>query len=417
MMFTLRGHQNELTALSFPPYDKDSLTNPLLASGDSAGWLYLWDLVYRRPIRAWQAHPPIHSTSGGILHLQSFTTHLTTHLTDDCHELSICIASQGRDNTVHIWSLNDIICSTAGKALDPQLVSFGPSPTPIYSFPTNSLNFCRFAMAYKQMDAFNHVLFAIPNLTDSNRIDIFDYTTRSYMIRSIGLESNTHVKTGIVMCMQFFNQPESSTISTETRSDCLFLLAAGYESGHIIIWNVINGTRLGIMQFHIEPVMSLDIVGRHQLSNLTIPVAPSKAGTWGVSVAADNQLVLFSTEFDHNGSVLEYHRTELPSTGTSDVRIVFDGSEIITAGWDGALRRFKPSKKLKCTNVVQAFKESIKCMECCPCFITELLVQNSLTSNSTQSKLLLQPKQDTLSNKLDRHMIAIGSKDGRICLS
>ncbi|KAH6563709.1 hypothetical protein BASA50_005619 [Batrachochytrium salamandrivorans] len=431
MLFTLRGHQSELTALSFLP---DHGGAPMLVSGDASGWLFLWDLKFRRPICSWQAHPPPQPTSGGILHLQSFVAEfeLTPHFGSGTKtELrSIFLASQGRDNIVHIWSLDSILHHSAKHLSPMQLQSALPGPAPIFSFPSNSLNFCRFALTHTPRTASTStdIVFALPNLVDSARIDIYNYTTHAYGVRSIGCETSnrtnqgpTSLKTGIVMCMRFYHRSlgivtvPCATADQQIPPTQTLLLAAGYESGHVIIWNTSDGTQLGKMQLHSEPIMSIDIVGSEYAYQKDAHASLPIAGSWGVSVAADNQLTLFSTNFDINGMVAEHHKTELPSTGTTDVRIQADGRAIATAGWDGALRLFRPSKRLKCVSVVQVFKDTIRCMEYCPLSISTLLSQLLLQPCSGASPLLSIPNKGS-TEEVPRAVIAVGSKDGRICL-
>jgi WD40 repeat protein len=90
---------------------------------------------------------------------------------------------------------------------------------PIKTVPCNALNFCKFDAFYHQ----SQTKIALPNLINSNLVDIYNLDTDSYMSEAIGLNQSN--STGICMNLSFYEQ------------NTTLLLAIGYEDGSISIWN------------------------------------------------------------------------------------------------------------------------------------------------------------------------------------
>ena len=49
-VYVLRGHGSAIHALDF------FQQNTRLLSGDSDGWIVIWDVTIKRPVAVWQAH-------------------------------------------------------------------------------------------------------------------------------------------------------------------------------------------------------------------------------------------------------------------------------------------------------------------------------------------------------------------------
>jgi len=64
--YIFRGHISPIHALRF------FVSNLFLASGDSDGWLVIWNLSTKRAVAAWKAH------GGGIMEIKDWDTRLVT---------------------------------------------------------------------------------------------------------------------------------------------------------------------------------------------------------------------------------------------------------------------------------------------------------------------------------------------------
>lgn len=94
--YILRGHTSPIQSLKF------YAQNSRLVSGDSDGWIVVWDMATKRAVGCWKAHGgailcvvgfEIQSVDAGQKETRIFTyvwnsTHLSSHARDPCLSLS-----------------------------------------------------------------------------------------------------------------------------------------------------------------------------------------------------------------------------------------------------------------------------------------------------------------------------------------
>ncbi|KAI9007071.1 hypothetical protein BC832DRAFT_427611 [Gaertneriomyces semiglobifer] len=96
------------------------------------------------------------------------------------------------------------------------------------------------------------------------------------------------------------------------------LLAAGYESGTVTIWDIQKRRMLWKEKLHDEPVLSLDV-------DIDLGV--------GVSGGADTKLVQFNL-MPGEGETSVLRTANLKEQGVAAVRIRPDGKIAVSGGWD-----------------------------------------------------------------------------------
>lgn len=129
---------------------------------------------------------------------------------------------------------------------------------------------------------------------------------------------------GMFMAAKLFPGPENRV-----------MLAAGFESGHVVVWDVDAAAAaapaprvprpLALGKLHSEPIMALDI---------------DEGGLSGVSGSAEDKLVAFRIDFGR-GTVAPTAAVELRKQGVADVALRQDGKLLASAGWDGKVRVYK----------------------------------------------------------------------------
>ncbi|KAJ3145835.1 Guanine nucleotide binding protein (G protein), beta polypeptide 1-like [Geranomyces variabilis] len=330
-LYVLRAHGADVTAVCF-------LHNDLyLASGDVEGKVIIWSMTTRRPVQKWQAH-----TSGILAVHQIPGDRLLSH---------------GRDDQLHIWDLSKLGSETTDVGV----------LLPEFTLLVNSLNFCGAAVLL--MPATAETLVALPGIDENAAIDIYNLTRKEYHRQGL-MVSNAAKDTGLCMCLRVFHDQSGEV-----------LLAAGYESGVVIIWDVQSGEARQSGKLHEEPVLSLDI-------------APD--ASMGVAGGADTKIVrwrLDTASETRNAALEVLGEQTLPARGTAAVRIRPDGKIVATGSWDSSIRIFS-AKTLKPLAVLQAHRQNINCL----CFAGE--------GRTAETKMTTTPA----------NMLAVGSKDGSITL-
>lgn len=207
-----------------------------LLSGDSDGRCVVWDLSTYRPIVKWQAH------SKSVLCVAPAPANFLRDVE------ATQIITQGRDDCLHVWDLapilrqlvsnEDIDDSDTDAIHKDTLIEDGKQndercqiPTLVYTLPISSLNFCRFD-AMLQDD--QTTLIAVPNIILSTHFDIFNITTKTPIIRRVGLDIDSLKTTGLCMTIRFLSSHNSG------RSPDQLSLIVGYESGDIMLWKIGN---------------------------------------------------------------------------------------------------------------------------------------------------------------------------------
>ncbi|KAJ3281484.1 ASTRA complex subunit [Borealophlyctis nickersoniae] len=286
--FILRGHTADVNCLEF--------TKNLLVSGDVEGDAIVWDLVSFRPLYRWRPH------AASVLALRVVAM---SELGCGEEEGDLGIVSHGRDDMIRIWNLTTLLASSdAGR------------PDPVFSLPVNSLNFCGMSIiAGRGGTDMASGLLATCNLSQSELIDIYDLRSRCYIRNGIGVE-NASKDTGMCMCLKLFHWGGDVDPNAATPR---LLLAAGYESGTVCIWDAMEGGLVGRFKVQDEPVLALDV---------------SPDGGTCVAGGADTKLVQFSTMFDEAGSPLSTREYDIKSRGIGSIKIRGDGRIVGVGCWD-----------------------------------------------------------------------------------
>ncbi|TPX41702.1 hypothetical protein SeMB42_g05457 [Synchytrium endobioticum] len=303
--FLFRGHESDVRAVSFLPDGRG------LLSADAAGVIVIWSLDTKRPLRKWQAHSRVIYAMEVIQGTSSAPT------------MSLMILSQARDGLLRVWD--------ARQVMDVNVLN--EDVQCVLELPVNPLTFCRFSWCVT--NAPHHLLLALSNLDNSERIDVYNLTQQQFITKAI----HTTLKSGMCLCTKLFNQPPPSDTSTPK-------LAAGYEDGSVTIWAALHASMIGRIDIFKEPIFSLDV--HHE-------------GLKGVAAGAENRIATFSIEFDEAGSTKSLQYALLPSAGIADVAIRGDGRIVATAGWDSKIRIFA-MKKLRPLAVLTAHRDGVQCV-------------------------------------------------------
>ncbi|KAL1405876.1 Astra associated protein 1 Asa1 [Vanrija albida] len=295
----LRAHHAPISALHF------TRGNTHLFAGDQDGVVSVTDLSARRVVASWEAHDK------GVLSVG---------------EWDGGVVSQGRDNKINFYAR----------------VPPGPrgqgAPAVVQTMPSNSLNFCQFSLA--PLEAAGEALLALPNLTDSELIDIYHvpslkrlHSAINYVPRATGPDAP---RSGLVMSLHLHVR------------DAQVFLATGYEDGRVEVWSCgvsdvermwdgRKGAETGEQAWkrlwegkaHNEAVMAM---------------AVDPAFTRAFTVSADHLLgrVDLSSVIDGTAeppaSVLTTYA--MNQIGHASLATSHDGLVVGVGGWDGRIRLF-----------------------------------------------------------------------------
>ncbi|GAA5821694.1 hypothetical protein JCM11251_000976 [Rhodosporidiobolus azoricus] len=265
--YILRAHSAPVSVLHF------TRDGRFLLSGDTDGFVAIWDLKTFRPLYFWRAH----GTGGtsavgegqGVLGVE---------------ELGGMggVLTQGRDNSLRLYRLpvTSAAPSTAGIAPATSV----PSPSAPsngleqeWEMDINAMNFCRVGIlrlsgmgerenshekgrndkGLEDGSQGEEALVAVVSLTKDEFVDIFHYPSKARIHRSIGSGAfDVGEKTGSVMAAHLLQLPSTSPISltpsapsssnheasssnsfapSPTHAQTLHLLVT-YESGHLVLF-------------------------------------------------------------------------------------------------------------------------------------------------------------------------------------
>ncbi|KAJ1308077.1 hypothetical protein OPQ81_002142 [Rhizoctonia solani] len=296
----LRTHGVQINTICFSP------DNEFLAIGDSSGRVSITSTRTFRPVADWSAH------TDSILGVQEWDGQIITH---------------GRDNKLYVWRLTPAAPLLVDAASTPNL----STPTLVSSMDVNALNYCRFSLYPVQSDP-PRALLALPNLIESELIDIWELPEKSRLHAAIGTikgapprkpfsdEGRDIYKTGIVMSLHV------------SQTETYIRILAGYESGTVTLWTrplsssprSIEGNgwnKVWSVKNHLEAVMGM---------------AVSRANTVAASVSADHLICRYNLnpELDADDACLAPQETK--HLGNGAVAFRADGRVLGVAGWDGA---------------------------------------------------------------------------------
>ncbi|GFY53882.1 guanine nucleotide-binding protein subunit beta-like protein 1 [Trichonephila inaurata madagascariensis] len=193
--FTLRGHEDVITALHFTEEIDDGISSkPSLISGSQTGEIFIWNLKTFRTYHRFEGHD-----KKSILFLNYYQSSLL---------------SQGRDGFLNIW-----------KFLDQQWIV-------TRKFKSLSVGFC-------------------PSILHFNNIVLFNdkaHELRFYNFENESMYEKLKMENCVGMCMRI----KAIQIKGKT-----FILA-GYESGDVGLWNCESLQEIYRLNLRKEPVMCLD---------------------------------------------------------------------------------------------------------------------------------------------------------------
>lgn len=243
----------------------------------------------------------------------------------------------------------------------------------VYAMDVNTLNFCQ-ASVYEDS-------LAVPCTFDSEKIDVYrlDLTKNenrlSRPFAAIDASSKINAKTGIIMSLVLDKDK----------------LAAGYESGHIVVFDLSNGGNAQVVyvdKSHTQPILSMVLYGSTLLSS-----------------SAD---ALISKHDVKTRRLVTKLNTKHSGLSCLDVRS--DGKLFATAGWDGMVRVFK-FDSLKPVAVFRGGRQDGVTCVAFSLIRDEGIDQQSSSLTLGSAALARREKQVSL-----KHWLAVGGKDGAVAL-
>ncbi len=395
----LRGHRGHIQATVFVRLQDDGdgrgpamNADSRLATGDSDGYVVLWDLAIVRPRAVWRAH------TRSILGLSGW---------DDAHQ----IVTHGRDNKLVVWQVGVAdeprlsrelpldAGSPADKAKDAD--DHRPRPWMVHSIDVNTMNFCAFAWspfpasplssasgapstpaATERLVAVSNALtleaVSLPSLsppppsptlstTTDSQADLFHFPSqRRVSTAKLG------TKEGMIMALAlFYASPDT------------LMIVAAFENGAAVVASLSGSNAsdaasapaiiLYRAQPHSQPVLSLDVapdhsyfltssadavIAKHPIPAPAPPAATPEASSQPLPPPAPSQSKsLLSAALANEWASSSPSALPVPSVppasellteplgvtntkhaGQQGLRIRSDGRLFATAGWDTRVR-------------------------------------------------------------------------------
>ncbi|KAG8417928.1 Astra associated protein 1 Asa1 [Metarhizium acridum] len=423
--FILRGHKAAVHAATF------IRRNERLVTGDSEGFVVLWDLTIMRPRAVWRPH------ENAILGVRGWgEDKLITH---------------GRDHKLIVWKIAREDESGLSTVLPLDGVDVERRrPWLVHLLEVNTMNFCSFAACPLKDSQYSpflgtcpEILVAVPNTLASESVDIYTLPSQK---RAYTVQPGS--KNGMAM-----------SLSLAHLEKCLTLVAAfenGYASVHRLTpegsWVTTYRT-----QAHSQPILSLDIrpdlkcfftsgadaiVAKHPIptapQEMAKPFNPSeriieeidenpKQGSSLLSSALtpeyakgkDNESA--SEEWKHPRRVINTKHS-----GQQSLEVRSDGAIFATAGWDSKIRIYS-CKTLKELAVLKWHKDGAYAVT-----FSDVGRETSQTANAdreAQAGCEVQQAVDTIVDVSrlsvqdrrahrvkEAHWVAAGAKDGKVSL-
>ena len=333
------------------------------------------------------------------------------------------VATHGRDNKLHIWSLAPTrdsasthvnTVSQAGPSIKhPQLPSTMikslPQPTAIFTMDVNALNYCRFSIRKEIRSSRPTLLVAVPHTLESAYIDVYQVFPDTGMFTRIAeaigrpdLATNSALKQSreaITMAIHL--------LRTNDSDDGLALLAA-YEDGSVALWRNESGTsptwrEAWRIKHHIETVLSLSVDAREKFA---------------VSTGADDFLVRYQLDVQSTEQATGRVKSST-NGGRASGAIRSDGRIFATGGWDGRIR-CHGCESLEQLAVLDFFKDTVQSIAFSPDLREPEL--ESGEGKEADADAETEDEDDVWDIDAEERMqeafqyIAAGSKDGRIAL-
>ncbi|KAG6237951.1 hypothetical protein E4U25_002165 [Claviceps purpurea] len=230
--FVFRGHQAAVHAAAF------LRDNERLATGDSQGFVVLWDLIIMRARAVWRAH------ENAILGL--------------CGWGRDKIITHGRDHRLIVWQVTEEDESGMSTALPlDSSTEERRNPWILHILEVNTMNFCSFAACpaeesssfTRSLGSSSDILIAVPNTLASEAVDIFSLPSQK-RIHTIRPGSAN----GMAMSLSLLHHHHRQSTLT---------LIAGFENGYASVHQLCSSTGAWILtyrsQVHSQPILSLDV--------------------------------------------------------------------------------------------------------------------------------------------------------------
>ncbi|KAG5974955.1 hypothetical protein E4U55_007954 [Claviceps digitariae] len=260
--FIFRGHQAAVHAAAF------LRNNERLATGDSQGFVVLWDLIIMRARAVWKAH------QDAILGL--------------CGWGSDKIITHGRDHRLIVWQLAEKDESGMSTALPLDgSTEERRNPWILHILQVNTMNFCSFsACAVDEGSSYtrflgpsSEILVAVPNTLASEAVDIYALPSQK-RIHTIKPGSAN----GMAMSLSLLHRHHQQ----QQQHQNTLTLIAGSENGYASVYQLCSSTRTWILtyrsQVHSQPILSLDVrpEDRNKDSNTTANYSFFTSGADGI---------------------------------------------------------------------------------------------------------------------------------------
>ncbi len=321
----------------------------------------------------------------------------------------------GRDHKLRAWQVTE--SSLEGETLDARLPAEEGldgterrQPWLLHSMDVSALNFCAFAMCIATISAGEagssefQAIIAVPNALDSGGIDFFHLPSER---RVSVLKADPQTKTGMVMALDLFDQPETG----------LLIVVSGYEDGRTMVhrrkplaspngnW---NWEMILVSRPHSQPVLSLD-------------TAPSK--DFYFTSSADAVIAKFAVPTNTFGGDMDIKTAKTNNTkhaGQQDLNVRKDGKIFATAGWDARIRVYS-TKTLRELAVLKWHQDGCYCVAFADTFSHEKSFEPGqdqalvASSDSNNSALEIIRQQRSIKAQMT-HWLAAGGKDGKISL-
>ncbi|KAI8056187.1 WD40-repeat-containing domain protein [Syncephalis plumigaleata] len=329
-----------------------------------------------------------------------------------------CLFTHGRDGRACVWRLVDDISKeessvTGRRTAPPQLIE---------QLAVNDTNFCKAALlclpTVNIPDTTTPLwIMAGPAVSDPNKISVYSLLNGQTLCADVGMMDDHDKPTGVCMALAFLpiqKQALSSSNDTGNLLNHVHLLA-GYEDGSVIAWSW-TSTTTGSTAAHIvwritthrEPIMSLGID-----MNLNIVYT----GSAGEQIGRI-KLILSDTSYsiDETSSFPSMNIDK--ATGIADIVCQSECNLIAFATWDGIVYLYNSNDMTTSPVQLHYHRGSVSALAVTtPATLSDDNNQDTTTSLSVQhqprSRLLQRSIMRQQTNQL---MLASGGRDGRIAL-
>ncbi|KAG8756237.1 ASTRA complex subunit [Serendipita sp. 396] len=303
----IRSHQAQINCVAF------SEDNERLYSADIEGWVTLTSTRTLRPLARWRAH------TESTLAVQEWNESIVTH---------------GRDHKLHVWSRTVQPIVVAESVNVERIVS---APPLLYSLDVNALNFCKFDLFAKVGE--NTAVLAVPNLIDSNYIDLWDLPARDRLHAAVGKQylqesgadasNDPRLKLGAAMTVHVFE-----AVPPDQGAPRLNLLV-GYEDGSVILYRREQDNRLKTVEG--QGWTLLWRVREHVESVMAMALAPGH--NFALSVSADAKVVKYDLSKESSSTAPSVvYATKLPGNGALSIRS--DSRVCAIGSWNGKVQLY-----------------------------------------------------------------------------